>query len=72
MPHMFSRRHYEFLASLCQDLRNHGTVGVTGERSDPNENFPDCVARCLAAKLGSVPGDKFNREKFLKACGYHI
>ena len=63
---MFAKRHYEFLAKLCVELTELGTVGVTGE-SVPRETFSQTVARCLATKL-AADNPKFDRARFLKAC----
>ena len=53
---MFQRRHYKALAKVFKDLRAKGYLS------------PDITARAMADML-EIEGDRFDRAKFLKACG---
>jgi hypothetical protein len=63
---MFSKRHYEFLASFLAYERSVST-GETWDTDQQRTKTIDGIARLLARRLAQ-DNVKFNRKLFLEAC----
>ena len=64
---MFSKRHYEFMAAFFSYELGVST-GESWEADQTREQVITGLARLLALKFGQ-DNPKFNRNKFLAACG---